>query len=178
VRTIRDRNPGILVETLIPDFGGGESALGSFLDCHPDVLNHNVETVRRLTQRIRDPRANYGTSLDVLRRTKAIHPSMLTKSGLMVGLSETREEIVETLRDLRDAGCDLLTVGQYLQPTRAHWPVSRYLPPEEFEEIQDLALRMGFLGVASGPRVRSSYRAREHFERAMDRRKGTSTASV
>lgn len=128
IRKIREYIPGCAVEVLIPDFKGSREALKIVMDARPDVLNHNVETVPRLYRRVR-PQAVYTRSLDVLRRAKEIDPSVLTKSGMMVGLGETFEEIVQTLTDLRDAGCDIVTVGQYLRPTPYHLPVERYYPP-------------------------------------------------
>ena len=166
VKAIRERNREVFVEALVPDFGGDEEALALFLASMPDVLNHNVETVRRLTPFVRDPRADYDRSLWILRRSKEINPGLLTKSGIIVGLGETRAEIGETMGDLRDVGCDLLTVGQYLQPTRSHAPVDRYVTPEEFREIEEEGLEWGFLGVASGPMVRSSYRAAHYYRSA------------
>jgi len=126
----------------------------------PDVFNHNTETVPRLYHRVRR-NADYRRTLDLLAQVKATAPHMRTKSGLMLGLGETTEEVLDVLADLRDVGCDILTLGQYLQPTPAHLPVERYVPPEEFDEIGNLARRLGFALVASGPFVRSSYHAGE-----------------
>ncbi len=160
IKAIRERLPQATVEVLIPDFLGREEALDIVLAAHPDVLNHNVETVPRLYPLVR-PQANYGRSLWLLRRAKEKVPDLLTKSGLMVGLGETKEEVRAVLRDLREALCDIVTIGQYLRPSARHLPVSAYIPPEEFEDYREYAFRLGFLGVASGPFVRSSYRAEE-----------------
>ena len=156
VRTIHLRAPGCGVEVLIPDFRGDEHALAAVLDARPDVLNHNVETVPRLYGSVR-PQARFERSLDVLRRSHAA--GLLTKSGLMLGLGEGAEEIESTLVGLREAGVDMLTIGQYLRPSQAHLPVRRYYKPEEFDDLGEQARRLGFRHVESGPLVRSSYRA-------------------
>jgi lipoyl synthase len=159
VRALRGVDPALRIEVLTPDFRGRlEPALDAFADALPDVFNHNLETVPRLYPRVR-PGADYATSLELLRRFRARYPGVPTKSGLMLGLGEQRGEIEQTLRELRSHGCDLLTLGQYLQPSKAHLPVERYLPPEEFAELGRFATDAGFLGVASGPLVRSSYQA-------------------
>jgi len=163
IETTRKRNPGICVEVLIPDFQGNAHALETVLDTSPDVLNHNLETVARLYPRVR-PEADYGRSLELLRRSQSHAPGIPTKSGLMLGLGETAEEIREALNDLRRAGCEMLTLGQYLQPSRDHLEVSRFVPPEAFDAWRKEALDMGFSGAAGGPFVRSSYHAREHYE--------------
>jgi lipoic acid synthetase len=152
--------PEALVEVLIPDFQGDAEALRKVLDARPDVLNHNIETVPRLYPLVR-PQADYRRSLQLLRRVPKYDPGLPTKSGLMLGLGESAAEIRATLRDLRDAHCRILTLGQYLQPSRAHLPVSRFVPPAEFENWKNAALKMGFCKVASGPFVRSSYHAKE-----------------
>jgi lipoic acid synthetase len=154
-----------LVETLIPDFQGNREALAAVLEARPDVLNHNVETVPRLYPAVR-PQAEYKRSLEVLRRVKEITadgPAVKTKSGLMVGLGESAEEVRRVLRDLRSAGCDYLTIGQYLAPSKEHYPVAEYIHPEQFEEYKRYALSIGFAGAAAGPFVRSSYKAGEQF---------------
>lgn len=160
LRAIRERNPEIRIEILVPDFRGRESvALARFADdALPDVFNHNLETVPRLYRRAR-PGADYAGSLRLLQSFKSNHPEIPTKSGLMLGLGEKREEILEVMRDLRTNGCDLLTLGQYLQPSREHLPVERYWTPTEFAELRELGAAMGFSNVASGPLVRSSYHA-------------------
>jgi lipoic acid synthetase len=128
-----------------------------------DVFAHNIETVRRLTSKVRDPRSGYVRSLDILEAAKAIRPRLVTKSSIMVGLGESREEVVETMRDLRRVGVDVLTVGQYLRPSVKHLPVVEFVRPEVFKEYEQLGLEAGFTAVASGPLVRSSYRAGEYF---------------
>lgn len=165
IRETRKRNPETLVEVLIPDFQGDAHALDKVLEARPDVLNHNLETVPRLYPSVR-PGAVYRRSLELLERVDRYDPEMPTKSGLMLGLGESSEEIDRTLRDLRGAGCNLLTLGQYLQPTRRHLAVHRFVHPSEFEEWQKAALDLGFAEVASGPFVRSSYRA-DAFYRAV-----------
>jgi len=158
VRAIRARCPGTGVEVLISDYGGDEAALGAVLDASPQVLNHNIETVERLQRKVR-PAAGYQRSLSVLRCAGELRPEIPTKSGLMLGLGEREEEIEATLRDLREVGATLLTLGQYLRPSADHLPVDRYLSPEEFESWEQRALALGFRGVAAGPLVRSSYHA-------------------
>jgi lipoic acid synthetase len=158
IRQIRDKIPDAQIEVLIPDFQGQGEALRKVVEARPDVLNHNIETVPRLYTSVR-PGADYQRSLDLLRQVRDYDPSLLTKSGLMLGLGETSEEIRETLQDLLDVGCSLLTLGQYLQPSAEHLPVERFVPPEEFEKWRETALEMGFAQVASGPFVRSSYHA-------------------
>lgn len=161
---VREALPEATVEVLIPDCRGNRAALEIILSAEPDVLNHNLETVRRLTPVVR-PEADYERSVTLLGRAdmwrKRRGGRMLLKSGLMVGLGETWEETLEALRDMRSAGCDMVTVGQYLRPSPAHLPVQRYVPPEEFEALRQAAQRMGFSLVACGPFVRSSYRAAE-----------------
>ena len=160
IHALRERAPGCGVEVLIPDFKGSESALRTVLDAGPDVLNHNVETVERLQRRVR-PQAKYARSLEVLRRSRELAPELPTKTGLMRGLGETGEEIERTLRDVLAQGCRLLTIGQYLSPGPQHLPVERWVPPEEFEHWERVARELGFREVASGPLVRSSYRAEQ-----------------
>ena len=156
IRAIHARCPGTGVEVLISDYGGDEAALRLVLDAGPQVLNHNIETVERLQRRVR-PAASYRRSLTVLRRAGEIRPEIPTKSGLMVGLGERDEEIEVTLRDLREAGVTLLTLGQYLRPSADHIPVDRYPSPQEFDLWRQRVLAMGFRGVVAGPLVRSSY---------------------
>ncbi|MEN3203486.1 MAG: lipoyl synthase [Atribacterota bacterium] len=160
ISAIRKALPQATVEVLIPDFQGSEKALETVLAAYPDVLNHNVETVPRLYPLVR-PQADYARSLWLLEKAKEKAPGILTKSGLMVGLGETKAEVEEVLRDLRKAKCDIVTIGQYLRPSVHHLPVASYILPEEFEYYREYALRLGFSGVASGPFVRSSYRAEE-----------------
>jgi lipoic acid synthetase len=161
IRSIREHCPEAKVEVLIPDVQGSEDSLRTVCDASPDVFNHNVETVPRLYEKVR-PQADYRRSLEVL--ANAAKSGIPTKSGLMLGLGETSREIWETLNDLRRADCAYLTLGQYLAPSAEHVPVQRYVPPEEFERWGETARAMGFQEVASGPLVRSSYRAEELFE--------------
>ena len=154
------KRTGAVVEVLTPDFLGDMSAVDRVLEAQPEVFNHNTETVPRLYRKVRG-RADYQRSLDFLAHIKRVSPQTVTKSGLMLGLGETREELLDVLADLRMARCDTLTLGQYLAPTLKHIPVSRYVPPEEFDELKVLAESLGFVKVASGPFVRSSYHADE-----------------
>jgi lipoyl synthase len=162
IREVRATLPGALVEVLIPDFQGDAEALRTVIAARPDVLNHNLETVPRLYPLVR-PGAIYSRSLELLRKAGTYDSSICTKSGLMLGLGESPEEVRETLLDLRDAGCRMLTLGQYLQPSAAHLEVARYLSPEEFDRWRETALTTGFTRVASGPLVRSSYHARDLY---------------
>jgi len=150
--------PQARVEVLTPDFLGDFEAVARVLDAAPDVFNHNMETTPRLYRKVR-PQASYAQSLDVLRFARKHRPDVLTKSGFMVGLGETEEEILQLLRDLLDAGTDIATIGQYLQPTRRNLPVTRYVTPAEFDAYRDFGLKIGFKKVFSGPLVRSSYMA-------------------
>ena len=163
IRAIRALNPKINIEVLIPDFKGDLRSLKAVLKECPEVLNHNIETISRLYPRVR-PLADYKRSLNLLKRSKEDCPHIPTKSGFMLGLGETQEEVLELLRDLREAGCDFLTIGQYLQPRQDRLPVVRFIPPEEFEEYKRIGEEMGFRAVASGPFVRSSFHASEMFE--------------
>ena len=158
IEAIRARCPTTLVEVLIPDLQGNESALELICRSRPAVLNHNIETVAALYPVVR-PQAEYDRSLHLLQKAREFSASLVTKSGLMVGLGETREALLRTMRDIREAGCEIITIGQYLQPTSGHLAVKRFVPPEEFEELELIARELGFGGVASGPHVRSSYRA-------------------
>ena len=162
IRAIRRKLPSARVEVLIPDFQGNIQALETVISARPDVLNHNMETVPQLYAIVR-PQADYQRSLDLLRRAKVIAPDLHTKSGLMLGLGEKDPEIERTLLDLKKAGCEILTLGQYLQPSAAHLPVHRYVPPLEFENWRNRALAIGFREVASGPFVRSSYHAHDLY---------------
>lgn len=161
VRAIRELDPEIVVEVLTPDFNGKESSLAMVLEAKPDIFNHNVETVERLTPAVRS-RAKYRLSLEVLRRAKTLDPAVVTKSGIMLGLGETEPELFQTLDDLRAAGVQVLTLGQYLRPTPDHLPVLEYIRPEIFETYKSVAERKGFEYVASGPLVRSSYHAADY----------------
>jgi len=159
VLAVRERT-GAAVEVLTPDFLGNRDAISRVIASQPEVFNHNTETVPRLYDRVRR-NAEYSRTLDLLKQVKTEAPTMLTKSGLMLGLGETTEELLDVLADLREVGCDMLTLGQYLQPSREHLPVERYVPPDEFDRLGELARAMGFSKVASGPFVRSSYHAGE-----------------
>ena len=163
IRQIRELSPGCRVEVLIPDFQGLEEALRIVVDAQPDVLNHNTETVPRLYRSVRSG-ARYERTLRLLENAKVLSPAMVTKSGVMVGLGETMTELVEVFRDLGSRGVDILTVGQYLRPSRDHLPISRFYTPEEFQYLKEEALRFGFRHVESGPLVRSSYHAHEQAE--------------
>jgi lipoic acid synthetase len=163
IEEIRKRMPDAYVEVLIPDFRGSAEALQTVLHARPDVLNHNIETVPRLYPLVR-PEANYRRSLELIQRVNLYTPSILTKSGLMLGLGERRQEIKKTLQDLLKVGCKILTLGQYLQPSKQHLTVKRFIPPEEFTEWRETALELGFSEVASGPFVRSSYHAKELYQ--------------
>lgn len=163
IREIRAAAPNTLIEVLIPDFQGREDLVALVAEAAPDVLSHNLETVERLTPRVRDPRAGYAQSLAVLGAVRRLQPDRLTKSSLMVGHGETELEMLQAMGDLRAAGVDFLTVGQYLRPSDRHLPVVEYVPPEVFERYRELGLSLGFKFVASGPLVRSSYRAGEFF---------------
>jgi lipoyl synthase len=161
IEAVRAAAPGIVLEVLVPDFNDRDSSLETVLSANPHVFNHNLETVRRLTPQVRS-RATYDRSLSVLAKVKARRgSSLLTKSGLMLGLGETEPEVGQALADLRQAGCDILTLGQYLQPTREHLPVVDFIAPSQFDSYARQARSLGFLHVASGPKVRSSYHADE-----------------
>jgi len=163
VHLLKELTPDLIVEVLTPDFKGKAEFVKKIVDAKPDVFAHNVETVESLSKRVRDPRASYRQSLDVLEMVKKMDPTRFTKTSLMLGLGEAEEEIRQTLRDLRAIDCDVVTFGQYLQPRKRHLPVESFVTPEKFKEWQSEAEGMGFLYVASGPLVRSSYRAGEFF---------------
>ena len=165
IRAIHRRIPTCTVEVLIPDFEGSAESLQIVMDARPEILNHNLETVERLQRRVR-AKAFYQRSLEVLRRAKDMMPDGRTKSGIMLGLGETREEISQTLRDLRAVDCDIVTVGQYLRPSEFHLPIVRYVPPSEFAEIKQEGIALGFRHIESGPLVRSSYHAHEQVQHA------------
>jgi lipoyl synthase len=165
VRAIKQRNPGTAVEALTPDFKGVLADVEQVVDSGVEVFAQNVETVRRLTHPVRDPRAGYDQTLSVLAHAKRHAPRVLTKTSLMLGLSESEAEILETMDDLRAVGVDILTLGQYLRPTLHHLPVSRFVPPEEFDRYREQALARGFLECVAGPLVRSSYRAEQALNR-------------
>ena len=164
VRRIIERCPVVNVEALTPDFGGDLSAVRRVVESGLHVFAQNLETVQRLTKEVRDPRAGYQQTLDVLAAAKRIRGDVLTKTSLMLGLGETREEVVQAMRDAHAHGVDILTLGQYLQPTKHHLPVQRWVTPQEFDELREVGLGLGFCEVAAGPLVRSSYRADRVFE--------------
>jgi lipoyl synthase len=166
IASIRRRSRGTGVEVLIPDFRGSDSALAGVVYAEPEVLNHNVETVPRLYADVR-PQADYRRSVRLLKKAKDLCGSLVTKSGLMVGLGEKKEEIVAVMRDLRDAGCDIVTIGQYLRPSSQQHPVVEYIKPDTFAEYEEIALDLGFKGVASSPFVRSSYNAATYYAKAL-----------
>ncbi len=163
IRRIKAEDRSVRVEALVPDFRGDPGAIATIAAAGADVLGHNLETVSRLTPLVRDPRAGYDLSLSVLARIKELSPGTVTKSSLMLGLGETHDEIIAALRDLRDVGVDIVTLGQYLQPTKSSYPVARYVPPDEFASLREEAHAIGFDYVVSGPYVRSSYHAAEAF---------------
>jgi lipoic acid synthetase len=163
VRAVKRRCPELVVETLIPDFAGDLEAVRTVAESGPEVVDHNLETVERLQGTVRDRRAGYRQSLRVLQAVKETRPDAYTKSSLMLGLGERREEVVQAMQDLRAAGVDILTLGQYLRPTSWHLAVEAYVPPETFDAYRETADGLGFLYCAAGPLVRSSYRAGEYF---------------
>ena len=165
IRQIRKRLPSCKVEVLIPDFQGDADALAKVMDAKPDTLNHNIETVRRVFSRVR-PKGDYDMSLELLANAKRLDGDAVTKSGMMVGLGESWDEIVDTMRDLRSVDCDLLTIGQYLRPSDKHAPLARWYTPGEFDELRQEGEALGFRHVASGPLVRSSYHADEQHAAA------------
>lgn len=168
VSQVRRTNPDTKIEVLIPDFEGDFESLERVVKAGPHVLNHNIETTRRVFRKVR-PRGNYDLSLELLKRVKEINRSMPSKSGMMVGLGETKTEILETMADLRSVDCDLLTIGQYLRPSKRHHPIIRFYRPEEFKKLEQAGLEMGFKHVAAGPLVRSSYHADDQHNAAIDK---------
>jgi len=166
IAAIRSLSPTTLVEVLIPDLMGDWDSLQTILDASPDVLNHNIETVERLYPGVR-PQAIYRRSLELLSQVRTRTPEMVTKTGVMLGLGEDELELKQTWDDLRKVNCDILTMGQYLQPSASHLPVKRFVPPEEFDRFQEESLLYGFAGVASGPFVRSSYKAQQLYRKAL-----------
>jgi lipoic acid synthetase len=167
VKRLKSLRADLLVETLVGDFLGQEGPIDTVLASEPDVFAHNVEVVRRITRRVRDTRCGYDRSLSVLRRAKEAGRARITKSSVMVGIGETDDEVIETLGDLRGVGVDIVTIGQYLRPTPKHHEVERFVTPDTFAEFERTALSMGFLYAASGPLVRSSYKAAEVFVRSV-----------
>lgn len=166
IEAVRHKNPHIRLEVLVPDFQGLQDSIVKVAAARPEVLNHNIETVPRLYAEVRS-QADYRRSLDFFRTVRRANPDQITKSGLMLGLGEEDREVERTLMDLAEAGCDILTLGQYLAPSKKHFPVSRYLTVEEFSRWEDTARKIGFAAVVSGPFVRSSYNAREIYEEAI-----------
>lgn len=169
IRALHNRIPEVIVEVLTPDFKAKADLIKIVTDAHPEIYNHNVETVERLSTIVR-PQAKYRRSLQVLQKVKELDERIYTKSGIMLGLGETREEILQTLRDLRDVGCDAVTIGQYLRPTMKHLPVVEYIHPDVFKEYEAIGEEMGFAFVASGPFIRSSYNAIEFSKKVMSER--------
>ena len=163
IKEIKKAYPRIIVEVLIPDFRGDIGLLKKIVDAKPEVIAHNIETIERLQKSVRDVRANYGQSLNVLENIKKLNPKIYTKSSIMLGLGETDEEVIQSMKDLRAINVDILTVGQYLRPTEWHLAIERFVAPEKFEYFKQKALELGFLYCASGPFVRSSYKAGEMF---------------
>lgn len=171
IETIKKNNKHLIVEVLTPDFRGRPECVERIVQAKPDVFAHNIETVERLTPKVRDPRAMYRQTLDVLKLIKDFDSNVYTKSSIMLGLGETDEEVLQTLKDLREVGCDVVTFGQYLQPTKTKLKVVEYVTPEKFAHWQTVSESMGFLYVASGPLVRSSYKAGEFFMKGMIEKK-------
>jgi len=170
IRAIKKRDANVITEVLIPDFQGSVEDIRKVVGAGPEVVAHNIETTRPLTPRVRDPRATYDQSLQVLKTVKTLNPSVYTKSSLMLGLGEVETDMVAAMRDLRAVDVSILTLGQYLQPSKGHIPVTEYVSPDRFDHYKQLAGELGFLYVASGPFVRSSYRAGEFFLEALIRK--------
>ncbi|WP_242985423.1 lipoyl synthase [Vallitalea okinawensis] len=167
IEAIKSYQKRIIIEVLIPDFQGNKEALKKIVDAKPEIINHNIETIPRLYNEVR-PEAIYKRSLELLKNIKAVDNKIFTKSGIMVGLGERQEEVLEVLKDLREAGCDFLTIGQYLAPSKEHYPVKEYVHPEIFNKYKEEALKLGFSFVASDPLVRSSYNAAEMYNNKED----------
>ncbi len=166
IRVVRERNNGVTIEVLISDFNGNISSVDKIIEAYPEVLNHNIETVKDLYEEVR-PKADYERSLEIFRRVSQQSDRIVTKSGMMVGLGETEKQVYETMDDLIAAGVKILTIGQYLRPTSNHHEVKRYVTPDEFDGYRKVGLEKGFIGVASGPFVRSSYNADELYKKAL-----------
>jgi lipoic acid synthetase len=167
ISAIKQHDPDVITEVLIPDFQGNLGEVKKVADARPEVIAHNIETTEALTPRVRDPRATYEQSLRVLKGIKELNPSIYSKSSIMLGLGEAEDDLFKTMRDLREVDVEILTLGQYLRPSKGHIPVSEYVAPERFEHYEHLAEELGFLYVAAGPFVRSSYRAGEFFLEAL-----------
>jgi len=166
VQAVRQKKPDVSIELLIPDMGGDAAALTVIAKASPDVLNHNMETVPSLYGKVR-PQANYQRSIDLFKFVKSVNPKLITKSGMMLGLGEKAEDVIGVMRDLHNAGCNILTLGQYLRPSSEHIPMERYITPEEFEKYRQEGLAIGFRAVVANPLVRSSYYAREAYREAL-----------
>jgi len=177
IRAIKQRDPNVIIEVLIPDFQGNMNDIRTVADAAPEVIAHNIETTETLTPKARDPRATYEQSLRVLKSIKDIHPKVYSKSSIMLGLGETEEDLKQTMEDLREVHVDILTLGQYLRPSKGHIPVTDYVTPDKFEYFKKMAEGTGFLYVASGPFVRSSYRAGEFFLEALIRKQKLSNTN-
>ncbi len=171
IKAIKQHDANVITEVLIPDFQGNMNDVKKIVDAGPEVIAHNVETTEPLTPKVRDPRATYMQSLRVLKGIKDLNPAIYSKTSIMLGLGETEGDLVKTMKDLREVNVDILTLGQYLRPSKGHIPVTEYVSPERFDYYKDLAEALGFLYVASGPLVRSSYRAGEFFVEALIRKK-------
>jgi len=178
IEEIKRTNPNVVIEVLIPDFKGDIECLKRIVDAKPDVLGHNIETVERLTSSVRDRRANYRQSLNVLKDAKKLNPNVYTKSAMMLGIGENDDEVLQVMRDLRANGVDFLALGQYLRPSKFQLEVSEYIRPEKFEQFKQKALEMGFLYVAAGPFVRSSYKAGEYFIKSVIKHKNGLNSSI
>jgi lipoic acid synthetase len=165
VKAIKSTVSSVAVELLVPDFRGSMAALTEIVSSFPDVISHNIETIPRLYPAAR-PKANYQRSIELLKNVKRMNQDLITKSGIMLGLGEERSEVIQALDDLRNVDCDLVTLGQYLPPSLGHYPLSKYITPEEFQELEKIGLAMGFRGIASGPFVRSSFNAAQLFREA------------
>jgi lipoic acid synthetase len=170
IRRIRALSPGCGVEVLIPDFRGNEAALRTVVEAAPDILNHNMETVPRLYREVR-PGSRYEQSLELFARARRMAPDLVTKSGIILGFGEERQELLQTMLDLRRVDCDILTMGQYLRPSQQHLPIMRYYTPEEFRELKAIGEGIGFKHVEAGPLVRSSYHARGQIEEVNQKRR-------
>ncbi len=167
IRVIKEKRPNTKVEVLIGDLQGSIEDLKIIINANPEVIAHNIETIKEFQLKVRDPRANYEQSLNVLKNVKKLNPEMITKSSIMVGLGENKDQIIQTMKDLKEVGCDILTLGQYLRPRNKFLKVEEYVHPDIFKEYQKIGEDIGFLYVASGPFVRSSYRASEFFIKGM-----------
>ena len=179
IRELKKSNPNLIVEVLIPDFRGSEECIQTIVAAKPHVIAHNIETTEDLQGRVRDPRAGYWQSIGVLQKVKGLDNTIFTKSAVMLGLGETKQMVLKSFNDLRGVGCDFITIGQYMRPSKKHLPVRNYLPPDLFKYYEKKALERGFKYAAAGPFIRSSYRAGEFFVRAMvEKRRGLESKKV